>query len=200
MHLFFATANAHKADEVRAILHGTGLTLTTLLDHPELPEPPEDEATFVGNALAKARFVFERLQVPVIADDSGLEVDALDGAPGVHSKRFSPEATHDANNALLLHRLDGHTDRHARFRCVLALKTANFEGTVDGTCEGTIATARRGTAGFGYDPLFLPDDLRGRTMAEATLAEKNAISHRGRAFRELPALLRQAGLIGSEPR
>lgn len=194
MELLFATTNAHKALEVRTLLAGSGLTLTTLLDRHDVPEPPEDEDTFVGNALAKARFVHARTGVPVIADDSGLEVDALGGAPGVHSKRFSAEATHEANNRLLLERLDGVTDRRARFRCVLALVTADFEGTVDGTCEGSIAHAHLGTEGFGYDPLFVADDLAGHTLAEATLEQKNAVSHRGRAFRRLPELLAAAGL------
>lgn len=195
MHLLFATGNAHKAAEVRALLDGTGIRLTTLADRPDLPEPDEPFDTFEANALAKARAIFERTRIPVIADDSGLEVDALDGAPGVHSKRFSPEGTHEANNALLLQRLNGTTVRAARFRCVLAIKTATFEGTVEGVCPGQIVLDPRGTQGFGYDPVFAPDELHGRTMAEATMTEKNAISHRGRAFRELPALLRRAGMI-----
>lgn len=195
MHLLFATGNHHKAEEVRDILRGTGIHLATLADHPDLPEPPETGDTFESNALQKARFIAKLTGTPVLADDSGLEVDALGGAPGVHSKRFSPEATHEANNALLLHRLAGRSDRTARFRCVLALVHEAFETSIAGACEGTIAEALRGHQGFGYDPLFLPNDLPGRTMAEATMVEKNAISHRGRAFRQLPALLAQAGLL-----
>ena len=191
MRLIFATNNAHKAEEVRRLLIGTGIVLETLDDHPEIPEPPETGDTFVANALQKAYFVFERTGQLCVADDSGLEVDALGGAPGVHSKRFSPEATHAANNALLLHRLAGTPDRSARFRCVLALVGDGVERTVDGRCEGTIATALIGSGGFGYDPLFLPDEAPGRSMAELSMDEKNAISHRGRAFAQLPALLEE---------
>lgn len=195
MKLLFATTNAHKAEEVRAILADTDIELITLADHPDLPEPPETGNTFEANALQKATFIHERLRCPVIADDSGIEVDALDGAPGVHSKRFSPEATHEANNTLLLSRLEGRDDRTARFRCVLALVTDDFQGTVSGACEGRIAHALSGSEGFGYDPLFVPDDLGGRSMAEASMAEKNAISHRGRAFRQLGDLLTRAGVL-----
>ena len=189
MKLLLASTNAHKAEEVRAILAGSGIELTTLADHPDLPEPPETGNTFVANALQKAHFVYERTGLLCVADDSGLAVDALDGAPGVYSKRFSPEATHEANNRLLLERLDGRTDRSARFVCVIALVGEGFEATAEGRCEGHILDAKRGDAGFGYDPLFAPDDYPGRSMAEVTMDEKNAISHRGRAFGQLPDLL-----------
>ncbi|MCA9569286.1 MAG: non-canonical purine NTP pyrophosphatase, partial [Myxococcales bacterium] len=117
------------------------------------------------------------------------EVDALGGAPGVHSKRFSPEGTTPANNALLLERLVGAADRTARFRCVVALVGPDgYERIAEGACEGRIALEPRGTDGFGYDPLFLPDEAPGRAMAELTVDAKNAISHRGRAFRQLPGL------------
>lgn len=193
MELLFATRNAHKVEEVRALLVGVpAITLRTLAEAGLDVDPPETGDTFASNALQKARFVFERTGVPCIADDSGLEVDALGGAPGVRSRRFSPEATHAANNALLLARLAGRTDRAARFRCVLALVGHGPDRVVDGRCEGRIATALRGAGGFGYDPLFLPDETPGRTMAELSMQEKNAISHRGRAFRQLPHLLARA--------
>lgn len=195
MKLLLATRNAHKAHEIRAVLAGSGIAIETLLDHPELAEPPEPHDTFEDNALAKAAFVHDLTGRAVLADDSGLEVDALGGLPGVRSRRFSPQATDTANNTLLLERLQGHTDRRARFRCVVALVTTGFRGTVSGACDGGIATDARGSQGFGYDPLFIPDELDGRTMAEATMVEKNAISHRGRAFRQLPTLLAQAGLL-----
>jgi XTP/dITP diphosphohydrolase len=195
MRLLLATANRHKLDEIRAALLGTGIVLDSLVEHPEWPEPEETGETFEENALLKARALFEIEGGAVLADDSGLEVDALGGAPGVRSKRFSPEATHEANNRLLLARLHGVTERRARFRCVLALVTPRFAGTVAGACEGRISETQRGFAGFGYDPLFVPDDLGGRTMAEATMVEKNAISHRGRAVRQLPELLSRAGLL-----
>lgn len=190
--LVVATNNAHKLEEIRAILADAGLVGVEVLglDHwPELPEPPEDQDTFEGNALQKARFVFERLGLPAVADDSGIEVDALGGAPGVHSKRFTPEATATSNNQRLLDELSGRSDRGARFRCALALVTAQGEQTASGSCEGTIGTGLRGLAGFGYDPLFMPVDHPGRSMAELSAGEKNAISHRGRAFRHLPAML-----------
>jgi len=190
MELLFATRNAHKVEEVRALLANTGVTVRSLDDAALDVDPPETGATFEENALQKARFVHELTGLPCVADDSGLEVDALGGAPGVHSKRFSPEATDGANNRLLLERMQGVTDRRARFRCVLALVADGVERTVDARCEGQLAEAPRGEHGFGYDPLFLPDEAPGRTMAELTLAEKNAISHRSRAFGQLPELVR----------
>ena len=187
--LLIATNNPHKIEEIREILSGTPFVLHSLLDRPDLPEPPEDGLTFEANALQKARTIQAQVGGVVLADDSGLEVDALGGAPGVHSKRFSAEGTAAANNALLLDRMADVTGRTARFRCVLALVSPAYEGTVDGACEGRIATQANGSQGFGYDPLFIPDELDGRTMAEASMQEKNAISHRGRAFRRLSELL-----------
>lgn len=191
MNLVFATHNAHKLEEVRALFEDQDVHLQPLSEFPDLPEPPETGDTFVANALQKARFIHSRLGVPVVADDSGLVVDALGGAPGVHSKRFSPEATAEGNNRLLLARMTGVQERRARFVCVVALVADGVEETVEGRCEGRIAHALQGTGGFGYDPLFLPDALPGRAMAQATLAEKNAISHRGLAFAHLPALVRR---------
>ncbi|MCB9675148.1 MAG: RdgB/HAM1 family non-canonical purine NTP pyrophosphatase [Alphaproteobacteria bacterium] len=189
MQLIFATNNAHKVSEVRAILDGTGVSVVTLAEAGLDVDPPETGDTFEDNALQKARFVHALTQGWVVADDSGIEVDALGGRPGVHSKRFSPEATTDANNRLLLAELEGTEGRTARFRCVLALVGPGHEATVSGSCEGRIAHAPRGADGFGYDPLFLPDETPGRTMAELSSAEKNAISHRGRCFGRLPELL-----------
>jgi XTP/dITP diphosphohydrolase len=193
--LVFATRNAHKLQEVRALIAATGLPLDLIdLDAAGVDgDPPETGDTFVANALEKARWVRARTGLPCLADDSGLEVDALGGAPGVRSKRFSPEATAEANNALLLSRLGDRPDRRGRFRCVLAVVGPRGEGTVDGTCEGAIATVARGAQGFGYDPLFLPDDRPGATLAELAMSDKNAISHRGRAFLRLPELLPLAG-------
>lgn len=187
--LVFATHNAHKRDEVRSALRslGSDLALTDLAELGFADDPPETEGTFVGNALQKARYVHERLGRACLADDSGLEVDALGGAPGVHSKRFSPEQTAEANNRLLLQRLSGVVDRTARFRCVLAVVGPAGEWWVEGVCTGRIGHALRGAHGFGYDPLFYPDDAPGgeRTLAELTMAEKDRISHRGRALRAL---------------
>ncbi len=190
MVLIFATHNAHKAREVSQILQPTGIVLQTLEDIGFTDDPPETQATFEGNALQKARFVHARTGHPCVADDSGIEVDALGGAPGVHSKRFAPDAQAASNNALLLQKLDGVTERAARYRCVIAVVGLGEERIAEGRCEGRIGTALRGEGGFGYDPLFWPDEAPGRTMAELTLEEKNRISHRGRAFRQLPELLR----------
>ncbi len=148
----------------------------------ELPDPPETGDTFLANAIQKARFVFEATGRAALADDSGLEVDALGGRPGVFSRRYSPEATDGANNRRLLAELGGVTDRRARYRCVLAWCDAAGVVTAAGSCEGMIGQEPRGTYGFGYDPLFLPDATPGRTMAELSPPEKDRISHRGAAL------------------
>jgi len=192
--LLLASTNAHKRTEVAAILDGGPVSIVDLSAFPAVPEPPEDGDTFEANALQKARFVYAATGLPTLADDSGLEVDALNGAPGVRSKRFTPEATAAANNAHLLALLGERPDRAARFVCALAVVGPQGEATLRGTCEGAIATVPRGAQGFGYDPLFLPDEAPGRAMAELSMAEKNAISHRGRALARLADLLRAAGL------
>jgi XTP/dITP diphosphohydrolase len=192
MPILFATRNAHKAVEVRALL-GSHLPVVTLDEVGYDGDPPETSDTFEGNALQKARDVFARTGQLCVADDSGLEVAALGGAPGVHSRRFSPEQTAEANNALLLARLDGVVDRRAAFRCVIAVVGPHGERTASGRCEGRIGHALQGTQGFGYDPLFWPDETPGRAMAELTLADKNRISHRGRAFAQLASLLDALG-------
>jgi XTP/dITP diphosphohydrolase len=186
--IVFATHNVHKRDEVRAILAGS-VDLVGLAELGFADDPPETSDTFLGNALQKARFVHERTGLVSVADDSGLEVIALDGAPGVHSKRFSPEQTPEANNLLLLARLGDAYDRRARFRCVIAVVSAAGELWAEGVCDGAIGRAPRGEGGFGYDPLFWPDERAGVTLAELSMADKNAISHRGRAFRQLAGLL-----------
>lgn len=156
-----------------------------------LPDPPETGETFVENAIQKARFVFEKTGIPSLADDSGLEVDALGGRPGVHSKRYSAEGTDAANNALLLRELSMQENRRARYRCVLALVDGSGAYTVDGTCEGVIVHSPRGSNGFGYDPLFSPLATPGRTCGELSAAEKDALSHRGAAMSRLDVLLRR---------
>ncbi|MFT5679653.1 MAG: XTP/dITP diphosphohydrolase [Myxococcota bacterium] len=189
MQLILASNNAHKIEELRRLFAETDVSFAGLSDWPELPEPPETQDTFAGNALQKARFVFERTGIMAVADDSGLVVDALNGQPGVYSKRWTLEATAQSNNHRLLTELDGITTRTARFVCAMAVVWSGGERVIEGTCEGSIATALRGAGGFGYDPLFLPDARPGRTMAELSGEDKNAISHRGRAFCHLPALL-----------
>jgi len=199
MQVVLATWNSHKVEEVQAILADAGASFPVrcLADVAAIPEAPEDHDTFVENALQKARFVAERIDAVVVADDSGLEVDALDGAPGVHSKRFTPEATASANNARLLDRLQDVEERTARFRCVVAVVHGNRHAVAEGSCEGRIALQPAGAGGFGYDPLFIPAGWGERTLAEASPDEKNAISHRGHAFRQLPGLLRSLGLLPS---
>lgn len=196
--LILASNNRHKVAEVRAILAPLGIAVRPLADFPELPEPPEDHDTFEANALQKARFIFERTGLPTVADDSGLAVDALGGAPGVYSKRFSGATVdvHAANNALLLEKLAGRDDRGAGFVCVIALVTDKGQATARGEVRGTIGTALVGTGGFGYDPLFWPEEHPDRSMAQLSADEKNAISHRGRAFRQLPALLERLERLG----
>lgn len=186
--LWLATANPGKVVEIGEILGDA----VSLVPRPEdLPETVEDAPTLEGNALLKARAVSSAVRGPALADDTGLEVDALDGAPGVRSARFAGEHATDAENvALLLRRLEGAPTRAARFRTVAALVDDDEVHAWDGVCEGTIASEPRGSGGFGYDPVFIPADGDGRTFAEMSAAEKHAISHRGRAFRSVAASLR----------
>ena len=191
MRIYLASRNENKIREIHQILGDSNFEVLGLDSLPDLPEIPEDHDTFEENALQKAHFVFERTGELCVADDSGLEVDALDGRPGVHSKRFTPEATALANNRRLLEVMDTVADRTARFRCAIALVGPGGQATAEGSCEGTISHQPTGDGGFGYDPLFLPVEYPGRSMAQLTSNEKNRISHRGRAFRQLPQLLRQ---------
>lgn len=189
-----ATNNAHKAREIAEALPFPGWEFKTLRQMGVESDPVEDAETFLGNARIKARAARDACAgCAVIADDSGLEVDALGGAPGVHSARYAGEPCDDArNNAKLLAELADVPDgkRTARFVCTLVLIDEDG-GEVDarGTIEGAIGREARGEHGFGYDPLFYPDCLDGRTLAEALPEEKNAVSHRGNALRALKAKL-----------
>lgn len=188
MKLLVASRNRHKLDEIRAILDVPGLVLVGADDVPGLPDVEEDAPTFEGNACKKAQTLARAAGCWALADDSGLEVDALHGAPGVHSARYAgaPGDT-PANNAKLLQALAGQANRRARFRCVLALASpAGGVRTVEGRCEGRILDAPRGLNGFGYDPLFVPDGCE-QTFAELPAAAKNRISHRARALRRAMA-------------
>lgn len=190
--VLIATNNAHKAEEIKAALNIEGWVFLTLKDCEAYPEPVEDADTFEGNALTKARAAHEATGLAALADDSGLVVDALGGAPGVLSARYSGVHGDDgANNAKVLTELEGVPDkeRTARFVCALAfVDTDGSEITACGTVEGRIAHGLSGQGGFGYDPLFLPDELGGtKTLAEVTREEKAAISHRGNALRALKA-------------
>ncbi|MFP4147956.1 MAG: RdgB/HAM1 family non-canonical purine NTP pyrophosphatase [Nitriliruptoraceae bacterium] len=194
-----ATANPHKLGEIHAILAAAGVDLDLVaMTALGVPSPVEDGETFAANALLKARACTAATGLPAIADDSGIEVDALDGAPGVYSARYAgPEADDAANNAKLLAAVAGLApeQRTARFVCVAAAVTpAGAEVAVRGEMPGRVIDELRGERGFGYDPLFVADATAdGRTNGELRPAEKDAISHRGAAFRalaaELPALL-----------
>lgn len=187
--LIFATNNAHKLGEVQALL-GDAFELVTLRECGITEDIPETADTLEGNALQKARYVYEKTGMDCFADDTGLEVDALGGAPGVHSARYATDG-HDfaANNRLLLKNLEGITDRTARFRTVIALILDGVEYTFEGRVEGTIATAESGSGGFGYDPLFVPSGEI-ITFAQMSAEAKNAISHRGRAVAKLVNFLK----------
>jgi XTP/dITP diphosphohydrolase len=179
-----ASANPHKVVEMVELLDGQ----VHLLPRPDdVPDVVEDADTLVGNARLKAVAIADATGMPAVADDTGLEVDALDGRPGVRTARFAGPAATDADNrALMLRSLQGRPDRSARFRTVVVVRWPDGrEVVVEGVCEGSIAEAERGARGFGYDPLFVPADGDGRTFAEMTAAEKHAVSHRGRALRNL---------------
>lgn len=183
MQVVVATRNMHKLREIAAILGGTGAELRSMQDYPSVPDVVEDGTTFEANASKKAVEVAKATGHWAMADDSGLEVDALGGAPGVHSARYAGEPVdYHANNAKLLKAMDGQKNRRARFRCVLALSSPAGEVvTVAGSCEGRIIEEARGANGFGYDPLFVPDGHE-LTFAEMPDVEKNRISHRARAL------------------
>ena len=181
-----ATHNRGKFSEFSGLLEGTGLKLRPLWEFPEVGPVAEDGASFRENALRKARVVGTRLGLPVLADDSGLEVDALNGRPGVHSARYAGgRATDRENREKLLAELQAIPDgrRGARYVCALAVRLPDGrEYLVEGECRGRIGREPKGDGGFGYDPLFFLPDL-GRTMAELSAPQKNRMSHRGRAVR-----------------
>ncbi|MFZ5899633.1 MAG: XTP/dITP diphosphatase [Bacillota bacterium] len=190
--LVLATRNAGKVRELAALLGPLGVEVVSLADYPEIGEIPEEGDTFQENAIFKAREVARLTGETALADDSGLEVDALNGAPGVYSARFAGEPKSDtANNAKLLRLLTGlpPEKRTARFRCVMALAVPDGRVyTAEGTSEGIILDAPRGDNGFGYDPLFYVEEF-GKTFAELDLATKNTISHRGRALQKVKDLV-----------
>lgn len=185
--LVCASANPGKVAELAALLDG----IAVLEPRPDdIPDVVEDAPTLEGNAELKARAIADATGIAALADDTGLEVDALDGAPGVRSARFAGEPSDDAaNRRLLLERLDGVEPRSARFRTVMCVvDPAGGVTFAEGVCEGIIGDRDRGDRGFGYDAIFIPADGDGRTFAEMNATEKNAISHRSRA---LDALLQR---------
>lgn len=188
--LVFATNNAHKLEEVRAIL-GDGYSVSGLKEIGCDEDIPETAVTLDGNAELKARFVKEKYGYDCFADDTGLEVEALDGAPGVYSARYAgPGHDSEANMELLLKNMRGKENRRARFRTVICLIEGDSLRKFEGIVNGMIIDERRGDNGFGYDPVFVPDGFD-RTFAELTAEEKNGVSHRGRATSLLSEYLKK---------
>ena len=198
MKLVIATRNKHKLEEIREIFHIPGLEVVSAFDFPHVPDVVEDGETFEANAVKKAVSLAGATGLWALADDSGLEVDALGGAPGVYSARYAGEpVSYPANNRKLLDELRNEQNRHARFRCVIALSSPDGKAkTVDGRCEGVIAYEERGKQGFGYDPLFIPEGFT-KTFAEMDGESKNAISHRGRALQH--AMEAWGEMLGKNP-
>ena len=189
MKLIFATNNAHKLREVAQVV-GENFEILTLRECGINEDIPEEQPTLEGNALQKARYIYERTGIDCFADDTGLEVDALDGEPGVRSARYATDG-HDfaANNRLLLKNLEGVDNRAAHFRTVIALILDGKEYLFEGRVDGTIALEESGCEGFGYDPLFVPSGEI-ITFAQMSADAKNAISHRGRAVAKLVEFLK----------
>ena len=190
--LVLATRNRHKRDELVALLGGLGIAVRTLDEFPGAPEVVEDGDTCEANAVKKARAIAEYTGLPAVADDTGLEVDALGGRPGVHAARYAGEdATYEDNCRKLLQELTGvpHERRTARFLTVAAIALPS-DGirVVHGTLDGMIAEESKGTLGFGYDPVFLVQEL-GKTLAQLSADQKNVISHRAKAFMKMREIL-----------
>jgi XTP/dITP diphosphohydrolase len=189
MKICFATNNKKKIEEVKSAL-GADFTIVSLEEIGCKEELPETGDTLDHNAFQKARYVKDHYGVDCFADDTGLEVEALDGAPGVYSGRFAGEPRSDDRNVdLLLSKMQGKENRKARFRTVIALILNGKEHAFEGVAEGEIIHERTGTGGFGYDPVFVPNGFQ-KTFAELTLEEKNSISHRGKAVKALADFLK----------
>jgi len=187
--LLVATGNSHKTAEIRAIL-GAGYVVSDLKAHPELPEVEETGSTFLENATLKAVEISKQVEGLILSDDSGLEVDALGGEPGVYSSRYAGEAGNDvANNKKLLHELQGKDSRTARFRCVMVLaQDGEVLASFDGAVEGRMLSELHGEGGFGYDPLFVPDGYD-QTFSQLSEGIKNQLSHRAVAMQKVVAWL-----------
>lgn len=189
--LLLATRNPDKIKEIKQVLSHLPLEIISADDLKNLPEVVEDQPTLEGNAIKKATILSKSSALLSLADDTGLQVDALDGAPGVYSSRYAGEkATYDDNVTKLLTEMQGVAEnrRTARFRCVMALVDGNKIETVEGVCEGIILEEKRGDKGFGYDPVFYTP-VYGKSFAEISLEEKNKISHRGIALNKIRTLL-----------
>ena len=185
MKIVFATSNPHKLEELQKIATDFGTNDIEFILPPKEFDPIEDGETFLQNSIIKAKEANKLTGMPALADDSGLCVDALDGAPGIYSARYA--ATPQARIDKLLNALDGKRNRRAKFVCAMSLVGANGEILFStlGECTGEISTQRAGMGGFGYDPIFLVDGKEGKTMAELSPDEKNSVSHRGQALRQV---------------
>jgi XTP/dITP diphosphohydrolase len=190
MKIVFATHNEHKLTEIADLL-GSSFTLLSLKDLDIKGDIPEDLPTLEGNALFKAMYIYDATGMNVFADDTGLEIEELGGRPGVHSARFAGiQKDFNANTKKVLELMKGKKNRRARFRSVIALILNGSEYLFEGIVSGTIRNNKRGTKGFGYDPIFVPDG-ENKTFAEMSLYEKNRISHRALAFEKLKLFLSQ---------
>jgi len=190
MKLVFATNNKHKLEEVREIL-GKKFEILSLKDINCFEEIPETQNTIEGNASQKANYIYEKYKINCFADDTGLMIDALNGAPGVYSARYAGEnCSYEDNVNKVLSELEGNTERNAYFKTVISLIINGKEYTFDGVVKGKITESKKGISGFGYDPIFLPEG-KTKTFAELSSEEKNEISHRGIATRKLIAFLQK---------
>ena len=194
MHFVFASNNVHKLLEIQNII-GKQFNLKTLLDAGFEGDIPENQKTLEGNALEKARFIYSKLNIDCFADDTGLEVEALNGDPGVYSARYAGLENNSENNIakLLLH-LKDKTNRKAQFKTVSALIISGTEFLFEGIVKGNIINEKRGHDGFGYDPIFVPDGYH-KTFAEMSIEEKNKISHRAKAIFKLAEFLKKDNFI-----
>lgn len=183
--IFIASGNPHKIEELRKLLEPFDIELKSTLDYPDAEEVVEDKPDLKGNALKKARHWYDKTGLSSLSDDTGLEVEALGGAPGVYSARYAgEEATYEQNTQKLLAELAGESNRTAQFRTVIAfIDETGEEHFFEGVCSGEILTEKRGEKGFGYDPVFQPEGYD-QSFAELSSSEKNKISHRGRAMQE----------------
>lgn len=189
LELVFASQNQNKVKEIQGLLPDH-VSVKSLKDIACFDDIPEEEPTLEGNALQKAKYIYDKFGVNCFADDTGLEIEALDGAPGVYSARFSgPEKNDDNNIDLVLEKLASQVNRNARFRTVIALILDGKEYLFEGIVRGEIRKERKGTEGFGYDPIFEPEQF-GKTFAEMTINQKNERSHRSRAIKNLSEFLR----------
>jgi XTP/dITP diphosphohydrolase len=194
MKLVFATNNPHKLKEIRTMLEGS-ITILSLKDIGCDDELPETSPTLRGNAIQKAKYVFDKYGMNCFADDTGLEIESLGGRPGVYSARYSGvNSSNDDNVSKVLNELKGVEDRNARFKTVIALLTGQEEKCFEGIVEGKITEVRKGDRGFGYDPVFVPENAD-QTFAEMSESEKNKISHRRRALDKLVSYLAESNVI-----